>query len=139
MTVFIRFATLDDFDWCKIRDSQLTGDIVERKIRPNEFILAELEKKPIGCLRFEFLWSKFPFISQIWVEPDHRGQGTGKAMLRFIEDFLRQRKYKVLLSSSLVDKPESQAWHRAAGFRECGMLAGINENDIGEVFFSKTI
>jgi len=37
-----------------------------------------------------------------------------------------------------VDEPEPQAWHRHMGFVECGIINGINENGIGEVFFRKT-
>ena len=38
-----------------------------------------------------------------------------------------------------MNEAEPQAWHRAAGFRECGIIAGINEGGIGEVFFRKEL
>ena len=56
-----------------------------------------------------------------------------------MEDYLRRKGHKLLLSSSTVTEPASQAWHRAVGFQECGILAGINGDGIGEIFFSKSL
>ena len=44
-----------------------------------------------------------------------------------------------LYSSSQVDEPPPQAWHRHMGFQECGIIAGINEGGVGEVFFRKAL
>ena len=40
--------------------------------------------------------------------------------------------------SSQVDEAEPQAWHRHIGFVECGILAGLNEGDVGEVFYVRS-
>lgn len=34
---------------------------------------------------------------------------------------------------------EPQQWHRHVGFKECGIIHAINEGNIGEIFFVKTI
>ena len=68
----------------------------------------------------------------------YRRQGVGKALLRFIETFLREAGHEALYSSSQADEPEPQAWHRHVGFEECGFIAGINDG-IGEVFFRKSL
>jgi len=61
-------------------------------------------------------------------------------MLKFVERKLRKKWHKVLLSSSQANEPyPSQAWHRAMGFEECGIISGINEKGIGEVFFRKSL
>jgi len=38
-----------------------------------------------------------------------------------------------------VDEPEPQAWHRRVGFSECGVLTGINEGSVGELFFRRRL
>ena len=45
----------------------------------------------------------------------------------------------MLYSSSQADEPEAQAWHRRMGFEECGIVSGINEGGIGEVFFRRPL
>ena len=40
-----------------------------------------------------------------------------------------------VLSSSAADEAEPQAWHRAVGFEECGFVARLNHDEVGEVFF----
>jgi len=60
-------------------------------------------------------------------------------MIAFVEEFLRQDDHDVVYSSSQVNEPASQAWHRHIGFEECGIINGINEGGIGEIFFRKSL
>ena len=60
-------------------------------------------------------------------------------MLSFIEDYLRERGHNNLYSSSQVDEPQPQAWHRHVGFEECGFIGGIYNGGVGEVFFRKRL
>lgn len=114
-------------------------EVIKHKIEQNEIIVAEVEGQNVGYLRLEYLWLKIPYIGLIFVQQEYRRQGIGRAILGFLEAFLRSRRHKALLSSSQVDETLSQEWHRAMGFEECGILAGINENGIGEVFFRKSL
>jgi len=60
-------------------------------------------------------------------------------LLHFLEEFLRSKGHSVLFSSSQANEPEPQAWYRHMGFEECGFIAGINEEGVGEVFFRKVL
>ncbi|HLN60237.1 MAG TPA: hypothetical protein VK464_01705 [Symbiobacteriaceae bacterium] len=60
-------------------------------------------------------------------------------MLAFLEAHLRQHGHRMLLSSSQANEAAPQVWPRAVGFRECGILASINEGGISEVFFRKDL
>ena len=60
-------------------------------------------------------------------------------MLAYLEAYLRKRGYNVLMSSSQLDEPEPQAWHRRVEVEECGIINGLNEGGIGEVFFRKKL
>ena len=106
--------------------------------RIEDIVIAEWNGKQVGYVRLEYLWSIVPYISLIRVLPEYRRQGVGKALLRFIETFLRGAGHDALYSSSQADEPEPQAWHRHVGFEECGFIAGINDG-IGEVFFYKRL
>ncbi len=80
-----------------------------------------------------------PYIGLVKVNQEKRGQGVGRAMLRFLEEFLRENEFRVLMSSSQVNEPRAQEWHRKMGFQESGIVVGINKGGIGEVFFTKPL
>lgn len=101
--------------------------------------MAECEGRPVGYARIEYLWSLVPYLALIRVSPEHRGRGAGGAMLLYLEEYLRDRGHEALYSSSQADEPGPQEWHRRAGFEECGIIAGINEGGVGEVFFRRRL
>ena len=144
--IVIRFARLDDLDFV-YQDGYISAAVLKRKIeaqtvlnpdRIEEIVIAEWNGKRVGYVRLEYLWSIVPYIALIRVLPEYRRRGVGKALLRFIETFLRDAGHEALYSSSQADEPKPQAWHRYMGFEECGFIAGINDG-VGEVFFRKNL
>jgi len=134
----VRFAELKDLDYCIESDYKHVSEALVRKwIEEKVAIVAEVDRKPRGYLRMEYLWLKIPYIGVIRVDEEYRRRGVGTAMIKFLEEYLRRCGYKVLYSSSQANEPEPQAWHRKIGFEECGYIAGINEGGIGEIFFRK--
>ena len=110
-----------------------------RKINAEEVFLLLVENEPAGYLKLEFLWSNVPYIGLIWIDEPYRKCGFSRDLLGVAESHLRERGYNTLYSSSQVDEPEPQAWHRHIGFMECGVINGINPGGIGEVFFRKNL
>ncbi|MGD9395535.1 MAG: GNAT family N-acetyltransferase [Candidatus Thorarchaeota archaeon] len=137
--VIVRFAGPELLEWCVVEDSQVTEQVIRHKIINDEIIIAELDGKPVGYLRLEYLWSTIPYIGMIFVIEDYQKEGIGLKILTFIEDYLKGRGHDVLYSSSQANEPEPQAWHRSVGFVESGIISGINEGGIGEVFFRKPL
>ena len=136
--ILVRFAKPEDVsfitkDGCTDEKTNLW------KISSLEVILLLVEDEPAGCLKLEFLWSNVPYIGLIWIDEPYRKCGYSKKLLAFAEDHLRQLGYDTLYSSSQVNEPEPQAWHRHMGFVECGVINGINPGGIGEIFFRKTV
>ena len=144
--IVVRFARLDDLDFA-YQDGYIPAKVLKPKIEAQvalnpdcieDVVIAEWNGKRVGYVRLEYLWSIVPYISLIRVLPEDRRRGVGKALLRFIETFLREAGHEALYSSSQADEPEPQAWHRHVGFEECGFITGINDG-IGEVFFRKSL
>jgi GNAT superfamily N-acetyltransferase len=135
----VRPARVDDLDWYCADDPSVGREAVRRKVEADEVFIAELEGRPAGHIRLDYLWSKTPFIALIRVLPDYRAQGIGRALLAFIETRLRAAGRDALYSSAMTDAGQAQAWHRHMGFAECGMIQGINPGGIGEVFFKKRL
>lgn len=134
----VRHAIVDDmtFVW---RDAKIPAVRLERMIADSQVFLATLKGEPVGFARLEYLWAKFPFLASIFVSEQHRGRGVGGALLAAIEREQREAEQPFLYSSSQADESAAQAWHRRSGFAECGFIAGINRDGIGEVFFRKPI
>ncbi len=137
--VHVRFATARDVSMVRSFDRYLAEAILRRKIAAREILLAERDGASIGYLRLEYLWSIAPYIAMIHVLPAYRRQGTGRALLSFLESYLRREGHATLYSSSQADEPEPQAWHRHMGFEECGIINGINDGGVGEIFFRKRL
>ena len=138
MAIFVRQAQVDDLSFVS-QDGYAAEEIIRRKIESEEVFIAEKDGTAVAYLRLEYLWSSEPYISLIRVLEPFRKQGIGRALLFHVEDFLRRKNHSFLYSSSQADEPPPQAWHRHMGFKECGIIAGINEGGIGEVFFRKAL
>ena len=139
MDLKIRFAEMYDLDSCVELDLHKNTDIIKNKITMNEVIVAEVNNEVIGCLKIEYIWTHLPFISYIVIRKDFRSSGIGKSMLSFLEKHLREYGQSTLLSSTMTDAVNPQKWHLKMGFIECGILCGINENGVGEIFFKKSL
>ncbi len=135
----VRLATQADLATCSSFDLTAGNTAIQHAIDQQAVVLAERNGQTIGYLRLEFLWSRVPYIALIVIIEDYRGQGVSRLILNFIESQLRTSGHKFLLSSSEVAEPSPQAWHRAVGFVECGVISGINDGGIGEVFFRKNL
>lgn len=137
--VLVRFAGPEDLEWCVVEDGHVTEKIIRNKIVNDEIIVVELDGQLIGYIRLEFLWSTIPYIGLIFVNDEYRNAGVGSKMMDFLETHLRSHGHEIVMSSSQANESEPQAWHRAVGFEECGIINGLNEGGIGEIFFRKKL
>jgi len=139
MSITVRFGNLDDARDIVQGDQHVPDHILIWKLQNQEIVIATDDEELIGYLRLEFLWSKYPYIGLILVHPDYRGKGLGRRLLRFVEEHIKKKGLKLIYSSSQVNENSPQEWHRKMGFKECGIINGINEGNIGELFFVKEL
>jgi GNAT superfamily N-acetyltransferase len=136
--VSVRRATVRDTEFAS-QDGQLDREVVGQKIAANEVLIADIGGYPRGFARIEYLWSKVPYVGLIFVLPEHRRQGVGRALLASLETRFAAEGHEAFYSSSQANEPEPQAWHRHMGFLQCGAIAGVNPGNVGEVFFRKAL
>ena len=136
--VLVRPATPADLAFVG-QDGYLSEAVVRRKVEDGDVWIAHRADEPVGYLRLEWLWSAVPYVALVRVLPPHRRSGVGRALLAAAEAEAARRGQPALYSSSQADEPEPQAWHRHMGFEECGLIAGLNEGGVGEVFFRRAV
>ena len=129
-----RLATQADLDFVS-QDGYLSRPAMARKIAQNEVFLVAKGLTPVGYLRLEYLWSLVPYIALIHVLEAYQNQGCSRILLAFVIDHLHQQGHHRLYSSSQANEPQPQSWHRHMGFEECGVINGINDGGVGEIFF----
>jgi hypothetical protein len=56
-----------------------------------------------------------------------------------LENYLIENNNEQLISSSMENAKDAQAWHQHIGFKECGLISEINADNVGEVFFKKSL
>lgn len=134
----INLATKQDESFLR-ENAQLSGELFNRKLKYNEILVAKVDTKPVGFLIFDYLWSKVPFIAQIWIVNGYRKKGIGKGLLNYFERYLSDNNHTMLFSSSMENAKEAQAWHKQMGFKEYGLISEINDDNTGEVFFRKSL
>jgi N-acetylglutamate synthase-like GNAT family acetyltransferase len=139
MNLIIRFGCSADYDFSIAVDNYINKNILNWKLENQEIIVAEYNDELVGYIRLEYLWSKVPYIGLILIKESSRRLGIGRKMLEFLELYLKDQGLNQLYSSSQVNESEPQAWHRRMGFSESGIINGINDEGIGEVFFRKDI
>jgi len=138
VAITVRLAAIADFDFVA-QDGYLPSAVVRRKIDAQEVLIAHANQEPLGYARFEYIWSRVPYLTLVWVVPDHRRGGVGRALLSFLESYLQRLGYAALWSSSTATETEPQEWHLRMGFTPAGRLEGLNANGLTEVFFRKPL
>ncbi len=140
--VNIRLARIDDIGEIRrhrYEHSHVSDELLKQCIQNGWVYVAEVDDDIIGYARLEFIWLERPYLALITLEDEYQGQGIGTAMIQRITNDLIEQGYNSLYSSSTVNEPRPQSFHRKCGFMECGIIAGINPNGVGEIFFVKQL
>ena len=138
--VKLRIASLDDFEQCRRHEYSHVSDNLLKQCIQNEWIyISEIDNVVIGYARLEFIWLKVPYLALITLDDEHQGKGIGTAMLEKIVHELKSQGHEALYTSSEVMEPRPQMFHRKSGFQECGIITGMNDDGVGEIFFVKSL
>lgn len=137
--VVFQTGTIQQVENCRSFDQHISVEFLKWKLQHDEIFLAMHQNEVVGYLRLEYIWTTLPYIGLIFLKDEFRGQDIGKNLLQFLEEYLKQKGKDKLYSSSQIDEPPPQQWHRKMGFTECGVLNSINDNGVGELFFVKIL
>ena len=130
-------ATSIHRDWLEAHDAHVSPEWSARCLSLGEYLVAVSDAKPVGFLRHSWIWGTIPYMELILVLDPFRRHGVGTALLNHWEAAMISMGAGVLLTSSMADEPEPQAWHRRNGYREAGRLSFGSMQTTPEVFFIK--
>mgnify|MGYP005863264691 CR=1 FL=1 len=135
----VRYGHESDFEWLQEHDEHVNHEWIKRCLHHGEYILAVDEKNRRGFLRFSMFWGNIPYMDLIWITKNYREKGIGSSLFLFWEKEMKKRKAKVLMTSSMLDEPEPQKWHKRNGFMKCGQITFGQEQPTSEIFFVKDL
>lgn len=133
--ISVRPATQDDVaEWLRMQKA-LFGDYPEiadevqayfaRNAGNEAALIAECEGKPcgyvvVGTRSYAEGCASSPvaYVEALYVDPDQRRKGAGRALLAAAESWARARGFSEIASDATVDNADSVAMHVACGFDE---------------------
>lgn len=132
----IEYATQDDYPFIIERDKHINGLLVRSKIREHEIFMVRDQNQEIGWMRYGHFWDNIPFMNMIWIDEDYRGRGFGKEVVLHWEELMRQKGFKLVMTSTLSNE-DAQHFYRKLGYRDSGCL--LLENEPLEVILTKKL
>ena len=138
--LLVRKCTSHDRDWLSAHDIHVAGpEWVARCINLGEYYIAEMDGEPVGFLRYSLFWGDIPYMDMIRVNEDRRRQGVGTALLRQWEADMLACGARMLMTSSVEDELEPQAWHKSHGFQPAGRIHFCPVDEVPEIFLIRPL
>lgn len=138
MNISLSYAGPEDLPWLaeSEQNHKLPSGLLRIKIQRNKIIVAKSANQIAGWLRFGFFWDEIPFLNMLWVNPEYRLQGIGKRLVEFWELEMRNKDFKLVMTSSQSDE-EAQYFYRKIGYKDAGSL--VLPKEPLEILFTKEI
>ncbi|MCR8644478.1 GNAT family N-acetyltransferase [Paenibacillus sp. N1-5-1-14] len=134
--MIIKYATDNDYTYILERDKHIVEELIKRKIDNQEILIIRDFDTNIGWMRFGYFWDNTPFMNMLWINESHRGKGIGKQVVLEWEKIMRDRGFKLVMTSTLSNE-DAQHFYRKMGYRDAGCL--LLENEPLEVILTKKL
>lgn len=132
----IDFATEADIRYISERDKHLAKPLIQTKIQAKEIYILREANQEIGWMRFGYFWDNTPFMNLIWIDEPYRGQGFGSKVVLYWEDQMREKGFRVLMTSTQSNET-AQHFYRKLGYVDVGCL--LQEKEPLEIILSKQL
>ena len=77
------------------------------------------EENFVGWLRYNLFWDNTPFMNMLYFLEDYRGRGYGSKLVSFWEDEMKNKGYKLVLTSTQSNE-DAQFFYRKIGYIDNG-------------------
>ncbi|MGZ3539861.1 MAG: GNAT family N-acetyltransferase [Vulcanimicrobiaceae bacterium] len=124
---------LAEYEWSlpeDLRIHDLDDELQNIELRygePNAAFLAVLGASAIGCVAVTVLDESTAVMKRLYVAPEHRRTGAGRALILSTIDFARSMQYRRIVLDTDRDRLESAyRLYLSFGFKECAPFAGAD-------------
>ena len=125
-SVKIRFAEESDLEILSQHDKHISAEILSKKISDKNILIAEMDEKFAGWLRYNLFWDEIPFMNMLFVLEKFRGIGIGGKLVREWEKLMSEQGYKFLLTSTQANE-YAQHFYRKQGYKDLGGFTPFGE------------
>lgn len=102
------------------------------------FFVARCGGRPAGCGGLKLFGTEYGEVKRMYVRPDHRGLGLGKALLDRLAEYARERRVSVLRLETGIYQTEAIGLYEAYGFRRRPPFGEYEDHPL-TVYYEKTI
>ena len=102
------------------------------------FVIATLDGRPVGCGALRPMTDEVAEIKRMYVHPDARGLGVGRAIIAELERLAQDFGYRGLKLETGLRQPEAIALYTGRGFVRIESYADYRDNPLS-VCFGKEI
>jgi putative acetyltransferase len=81
-----------------------------------EFFVARQEQEPAGCGGIQSIGLEYGEIKRMYVRPEFRGQGLGRAMMEHLENYAARRGLKILRLETGILQAEAIGLYEQEGY-----------------------
>lgn len=119
--IFVKIRQAEESDFCILceNDKHVSSEMLKKKLRDGNILIAEVGGEFAGWLRYSFFWDEIPFMNMLFVPEKFRGKGIGGELVREWERLMFGQGYKTLLTSTQADEC-AQHFYRKLGYRDLG-------------------
>ena len=133
------WAALRSKLWPEFDAAQMRQEAVEHLARVSSLVTVAYLAESEGALPLGFIELSLrafsdgcesmpvPHVEGWYVEPEARGKGTGRALMRAAEEWCAQRGYNEIASDTEIDNEESLRAHERCGFQEVERLIKLRK------------
>jgi len=115
----IRYVCEEDRTFWTTLDKHLSVNEFMLKCRDKRGYIISDNEKPIGIMRYNLFWDIIPFLTFIYIDNACQKNGFGRQAMLYWENEMRERGYKMLMTSTQVDE-EAQHFYRKLGYIDRG-------------------
>lgn len=130
----IKIATIEDYPFLEQNDKHIRLDEIKSLIGQNRIILAEVDNRVVGWLRWNLFWDNTPFMNMLYFLDGYRGKGYGRQLVTYWENQMCQNGYDMVMTSTLSDE-QAQHFYRKLGYVDRGSL--LLPDEPLEIIFTK--
>lgn len=104
--------------------TRTTETEIRELIASHQIALAQVDRRPVGCIRIKQLDSALSMFGMLAVHPEHRGEGVGRDLVRFAEELSLRRGLATMQLELLVPRSWSHPikdslhdWYTRLGYQ----------------------